>query len=635
MNPDWFELKVSVVASVAEFILCVAVLGYLLSLPAKNLESKLFASFILAGCLFFAIEIFHNQVVYSPFRWVSTALSNSIVGIMQLIFVWFAYQCGGNSYKRESYVSFLFLGLLVWVPYVIFDIGARNIFAGLGHLIGVLWIAGVYGRKASRAEYEAGHPTPTSKMLKGFQKWAFINSLIWAVALYNPLAMLMGFPAFSLWYYVIHPLNFIQITYATIVFLNYTPQRTSFQAKIVGLVLCPLLIILALTPFLLRSLIVDLPNFSLVNHQIVVAFLILIPLTTLAVIVSLPRFLRSNLLSPLNHILEGVRQVEGGDLTVQVPVSVNDEVGMLARQFNIMTVSLHRYSNQMEALVVERTTQLQYSLDTLQATQAQLIQKEKMASLGELTAGIAHEIQNPLNFVNNFAEVSAEMAEELRANLHKGDIPNATVLSAELQENMGYITENGKRASSIVRAMLEHSRSSYDERRPTSLNELADEYLRLAYHGMRAQNPDFQVELHTAFDRELPLLEVAPQEIGRVLLNLYNNAFYAVREKQGQQVVKAVMSDEAPYQPIVWESTRQENGQVILSVKDNGVGIPDSIREKIFQPFFTTKPTGEGTGLGLSLSYDIITKGHGGEIQIESQEGEGSEFIILLPPILT
>lgn len=402
MNPERFDLNVSVVSAEGQLTLAVAVLSYLLSLPAKNQESRLFASFILAGCLFFATDMFHNLVVYHPFRWVSTALSNIILGIMHLIFVWFAYQCGGNSYKRESYLSFLFLGLLVWGPYFFLDIGTRNIYSGLGHLIGVVWIAGVYGRKARYSEKEASRPSPTSKMLKGFQKWAFINTLIWVVTLYNPMAILVGLPPFTLWYYVVHPLNFIQITYATIVFLNYTPQPTSFQAKVVGLVLCPLLIILALTPFLLRSLIVDLPNFALVTHQMVVAFLILIPLTTLAVIVGLPRFLRSNLLSPLNQILEGVRQVDAGNLSVQVPVTIRDEIGDLAQNFNQMTQSLRqskeeltKYAETLETKVAERTQELKQSLDTLKATQAQLIQKEKMASLGELTAGIAHEIQNP------------------------------------------------------------------------------------------------------------------------------------------------------------------------------------------------------------------------------------------------
>ncbi|GAA4457074.1 hypothetical protein GCM10023189_27240 [Nibrella saemangeumensis] len=289
---------------------------------------------------------------------------------------------------------------------------------------------------------------------------------------------------------------------------------------------------------------------------------------------------------------------------------------------------LTQQNETLESKVTERTAQLQQSLDTLKTTQAQLIQKEKMASLGELTAGIAHEIQNPLNFVNNFAEVSVEMTEELRENLQKGNITNAVELSEGLGENMSYIVENGKRAASIVRSMLEHSRSSSGERRPTNLNELAEEYLKLAYHGIRAQDPDFQVQLCTQFDDKLQLVTVAPQDIGRVLLNLYNNAFYAVRQKQQQQDNGR---DSAVYQPQVTVSIRADQDAIALYVKDNGTGIPSTIVDKIYQPFFTTKPTGQGTGLGLSLSYDIITRGHGGDMRVESCEGEGTEFVIHIP----
>jgi ligand-binding sensor domain-containing protein/signal transduction histidine kinase len=313
--------------------------------------------------------------------------------------------------------------------------------------------------------------------------------------------------------------------------------------------------------------------------------------------------------------------------------------------------ALRRENRLLEKKVVERTEQIQHqkeeietqrdnleqTLTELKATQNQLIQKEKMASLGELTAGIAHEIQNPLNFVNNFAEVSVEMADELQASVQSGDMATVTDLSSELRNNMNYIVQNGQRAAGIVRSMLEHSRSSTGERRPANLNELADEYLKLAFHGMRAKDPDFQVQLCTEFDQELKPITVAPQDIGRVLLNLYNNAFYAVRQKHqlGQKIViaGAVKQTDTDYQPTVWMSTRQVNGQIKLCVKDNGIGIPAAIIDKIYQPFFTTKPTGQGTGLGLSLSYDIITKGHGGDMRVESREGEGTEFIISLPLI--
>jgi two-component system NtrC family sensor kinase len=266
---------------------------------------------------------------------------------------------------------------------------------------------------------------------------------------------------------------------------------------------------------------------------------------------------------------------------------------------------------------------LQQQQDELRATQAQLIQSEKMASLGELTAGIAHEIQNPLNFVNNFSEVSKELLGELKEELDKGDIEEAKIISDDVILNLEKISHHGKRADAIVKGMLEHSRASTGQKEPTDINTLADEYLRLAYHGLRAKDNNFNAEIITNFDGNLPKVNVIPQDIGRVLLNLFNNAFYAVNQKQ-----KKVGEE---YKPEVAVTTTIENGQVIIKIKDNGTGIPDAIKDKIMQPFFTTKPTGEGTGLGLSLTYDIVVKGHGGSIQVDSKEGEWSEFVISLP----
>ncbi|WP_020594823.1 sensor histidine kinase [Spirosoma panaciterrae] len=270
----------------------------------------------------------------------------------------------------------------------------------------------------------------------------------------------------------------------------------------------------------------------------------------------------------------------------------------------------------LEEKVEQRTAELR-------ASQAQLIQKEKLASLGELTAGIAHEIQNPLNFVNNFSEVSSELVDELKEEINKGELEEAGAIADDLRQNLQKITNHGYRASAIVKGMLEHSRASTGEKALTNLNALADEYLRLAYQGQRAKDKAFNGQLITDFDSRLSSVNVVAQDIGRVLLNLYNNAFYAI----GQQARQA----EAGYQPTVWVSSRQEPGRVLIGVKDNGTGIPKAIQDKIFQPFFTTKPTGEGTGLGLSLSYDIITKGHGGTMTVESQEGLGAQFVITLP----
>ena len=264
----------------------------------------------------------------------------------------------------------------------------------------------------------------------------------------------------------------------------------------------------------------------------------------------------------------------------------------------------------------------------LKDTQKQLMQREKMASLGELTAGIAHEIQNPLNFVNNFSEVNNELIEEVKSQIPKAF--GTKLKSEELDDLLNNICQNnekishhGKRADAIVKGMLQHSRTSSGQKEPTDINALADEYLRLAYHGFRAKDKSFNSTTKTEFDNGIGKINVVPQEIGRVILNLINNAFYVVNERQK-------MSPNG-YEPTVIVSTSKNNGKVEIKIKDNGGGIPQKFLDKIFQPFFTTKPTGQGTGLGLSLAYDIITKGHGGELKVETKEGDGTVFIIQLP----
>ncbi len=259
---------------------------------------------------------------------------------------------------------------------------------------------------------------------------------------------------------------------------------------------------------------------------------------------------------------------------------------------------------------------LEETLRNLQSTQSQLIQSEKMASLGELTAGIAHEIQNPLNFVNNFSDLNKELIDEQLEELEKGDIAEAKLIAADIRENELKINHHGKRAEGIVKSMLQHSRTGSVEKELTDINLLADEYLRLAYHGLRAKDSSFNADFRTELDPSLPKINVVSQDIGRVILNLINNAFQAVRKLEKPEVIV---------------STHLRGGQIEIQVKDNGPGIPDSIKDKIFQPFFTTKPTGEGTGLGLSMSYDIITKGHGGTIKVVSEEGSGTKFEIQLP----
>ena len=277
-------------------------------------------------------------------------------------------------------------------------------------------------------------------------------------------------------------------------------------------------------------------------------------------------------------------------------------------------------------LVVFVYRQLQVNkktLQTLQQTQTQLIQSEKMASLGELTAGIAHEIQNPLNFVNNFSEVNIELVEEMELELNSGDKDEAISIAADIKANLEKIRHHGKRADGIVKGMLQHSRSGSTTKEMTDINSLADEYLRLAYHGLRAKDKSFNAELVTNFDPKLPQIAILPQEIGRVLLNLYTNAFYAIQHKQ--------QTAGATYNPTVEVNTSAQKGNIVIKVKDNGMGMPEHVKEKIMQPFFTTKPTGQGTGLGLSMSYDIVVKGHSGSIDVDTKENQYTEFTITLP----
>ncbi|MDN3642878.1 ATP-binding protein [Lutimonas halocynthiae] len=283
----------------------------------------------------------------------------------------------------------------------------------------------------------------------------------------------------------------------------------------------------------------------------------------------------------------------------------------------------------LELIVEERTAEITKQKDELmdaftelKNTQSQLVQSEKMASLGELTAGIAHEIQNPLNFVNNFSEVSTELLDEMMDELKSGNTEEVLALASDVKANQEKINHHGKRAGAIVKGMLLHSRTSSGKNEPTDINALCDEYLRLSYHGLRAKNKSFNADFTADLDKKLPEIKVVPQDFGRVLLNLINNAFFAVNEKS--------KTENKDFKPSVIVKTKLEKTKVIISVSDNGSGIPEDVKEKIFQPFFTTKPTGEGTGLGLSLSYDIVTA-HGGELKVKTNEGEGTEFIIILP----
>jgi signal transduction histidine kinase len=294
---------------------------------------------------------------------------------------------------------------------------------------------------------------------------------------------------------------------------------------------------------------------------------------------------------------------------------------MLAGLAVFLIIGLILFRNNRQKQKVNKV--LETTLTNLKSTQSQLIQSEKMASLGELTAGIAHEIQNPLNFVNNFSEVSTELVDEMNIEINKGNLGDAKAIANDLKQNLEKINHHGKRAGDIVKGMLQHSRSSSATNEPTNINKLADEYLRLAYHGLRAKDKSFNATMKTDYDESIGNINIIPQDIGRVILNLITNAFYVVDEKKKQGI--------EGYEPTVSVSTKKTGSKVEIKVKDNGNGIPEKVLDKIFQPFFTTKPTGQGTGLGLSLSYDIV-KAQGGEIKVNTKENEGTEFTIVLPP---
>ncbi|MBK7426832.1 MAG: GHKL domain-containing protein [Saprospiraceae bacterium] len=317
-----------------------------------------------------------------------------------------------------------------------------------------------------------------------------------------------------------------------------------------------------------------------------------------------------------------IKALKDADKELEITAFKLDRTEKVKRTTAILLEETIEELEQKRMAIEETNSALQKSLEELKSTQAQLIQSEKMASLGELTAGIAHEIQNPLNFVNNFSEVSNELIDEMKEEFRNGETEEGFAIADDIKQNLEKIIHHGKRADAIVKGMLEHSRTSSGEKVETDINALCDEYLRLSFHGLRAKDKSFNAAFETHFDANLPRINVASQDIGRVLLNLINNAFYAVNEK-----LKEGKSD---YNPGVEVITRKTEKGIEISVKDNGNGIPEHIKDKIFQPFFTTKPTGKGTGLGLSLSYDIV-KAHGGEIKIESIEGHGANFIINLP----
>jgi two-component system, NtrC family, sensor kinase len=339
-------------------------------------------------------------------------------------------------------------------------------------------------------------------------------------------------------------------------------------------------------------------------------------------------FLARRMVGPIQALRSGAERIGGGDFSQRISIRTGDELEGLADQFNHMGERLQESYADLENKVEQRTAELRQSLNDLRAAQDRLIQTEKLASLGQLTAGIAHEIKNPLNFVNNFSSVSTELIDELNEVLQTAALDGKTreevdELTATLKSNLEKVVQHGKRADSIVRNMLLHSREGSGEHRPTDINAIVEESLNLAYHGARAERPAFNVTLERDFDPTAGMIDVYPQEITRVFLNLISNGFYAAAKR------KESAAD--GFEPALSATTRNLGSKVEIRIRDNGSGIPPEVKEKMFNPFFTTKPAGEGTGLGLSMSHDIVVKQHGGTIDVNTEPGVFTEFIITLP----
>ncbi len=432
--------------------------------------------------------------------------------------------------------------------------------------------------------------------LKGFNRVLFTGAVLFN--LFNLIAGLINLygiqnqPFLKVLYGLSNLINLVVILYWVIVSFRKAGPAQRVVATGILLLVALLFLLFVLNPE---------PG-ALILYKLVTGICLCFPLSLLIYVALRFREINKNII-----------------LNAEQIVALSEEKRVLAEQ----------QQEQLEIQVLERTQELQNSLSDLKSTQSQLIQSEKMASLGELTAGIAHEIQNPLNFVNNFSEVSNELVDEMKTEFKKGDTAEGFAIADDIKQNLEKINHHGKRAADIVKGMLQHSRSSSGVKEPTDINAFVDEYLRLAYHGLRAKDKSFNATMKTDFDATIGNINIIPQDIGRVILNLINNAFYAVHERE-KLIANSQQLIASAYKPTVSVSTKKEGNTVLISVKDNGGGIPQKILDKIFQPFFTTKPTGQGTGLGLSLSYDIV-KAHGGELKVETKEGEGSEFVILLP----
>ena len=634
-----FLLHTHTVMSLLLFLLSTGILIFITNFKENTPSRRWFKLFYLGQLLWQGADILRYSLHPSMVGSLTYQLNVSVWAIpsfciLEIAYLQFLYFFLGNPFERERKT---FLYLSIFISCIVVTLTFWNEFYNKSNILTFNLIAFGYGfainilamilciRKAIYFNKKQEKISAKGSFYMAILNFGYVMTSVIVITFgfYNPI----GYWSFFL-------IVWIGNLTALVVYINFEAIPTSFQTKMIGFTFIIVMTVLMMVTLVFYPLLPPTEIEISTTQQTGLTKLIIIILCSIFVLTFiLPRILKYTLTDPLQRLLDGVQKVNSGDLTSKVTVVHPDEIGNITSNFNVMTQSLKQskddlllYANTLELKVNERTVELQNLLNHLKQTQNQLIQSEKLASLGELTAGIAHEIQNPLNFVNNFSELSVELIEELKEERGKEngerdeDLENE--LLSNISENLEKITHHGKRASSIVKGMLEHSRTSTGVKELTDINALADEYLRLSYHGLRAKNKNFNALLKTNFAKNIEKVNIVPQDIGRVILNLITNAFYAVTEKK-----KEISQG---YEPTVLVSSMKFNDKIELKISDNGQGIPEKVLAKIFQPFFTTKPTGEGTGLGLSLSYDII-KAHGGTLECESVENEGTTFIIKLP----
>jgi signal transduction histidine kinase len=571
-----------------------------------------------------------------PYKLQTVFVLIPMLGVAHISHSQYAYRFLIPTFKKERHIA-LVVSIIIFISELAFVAWNEFIYEGgidmtlksafFYSSLYTFWIILLSFRKARFLHLS--HPSAT----RAHYIYAAINGCYVAAAVFSIIFGFFSLPGFWSYFSFVWFGNLAAI----VLYIVTAAVPANFQTKITGfgfVLAASFLTIITLTfnpPILLEN-----TAGRLAQQESLSRLMIITTVVVLMIVLLMPFMLKVSITKPLLRLLDGVKQVNAGNLDTVVAVGLQDEVGLLTAHFNQMTLNLKKarqeltdYAQTLEKKVLRRTAQLQTSLTELKALQAQLIQAEKIASLGELTAGIAHEIKNPLNFINNFSTISVELCNELEEELEgsPSDLENIKAIVEDISLNLERINHHGMRANAIVDGMLEHSRTSKGESQVTDINSLTEENLHECYNHLLGKKKITAVKLQTFLDGTLSengsgKLNVVKQDVGRALSNIFSNAFYSVTDKKNK-------ADER-YEPVVTVSTKHLPGKIEIKIRDNGVGIKRAIIDKIFQPFFTTKPTGEGTGLGLSLSYDII-KAHGGELRVETREGEFAEFTVELP----